>query len=789
MADSYDPDNMAPVPLPHGVDQRDQRLTHETVPAISHGDQNLVPEPVPAAGHVDQHAAPEHVPAVQGHGDSGRGRGDATLDILPVPTRLETSNEGPQGLPTNAPTDGRLEPRSLMPMNATENKPTSLSHTLTTQPHGAQGEAQVFHDRVVNLGWNRPPEEITEQLVAGLSNVELWKLVRRFNKQIYHVKTTDDPLPGGLDLNVSFTPQEEVSVDKINFRANIERLYLTIVINTLAAVKHIQRLRSWRETRRTAVFAGAYFAAWSVDLVGLLLSLTIFALIVHPPSRAKLFPPAPLALVDAATGGPQKAKAGVLGSTDTATGAPEHFGGEAAEQEASTFVTGIISVVVSGLGGAHANAGPHESQEENPEPGASSASAPDPTAIAKAMADAKNAAAGGSDEAENDKTKVPMETLIWARTKPVMHGLTYACDTWERIGNALSPTPPFPPQTHQLRLASLLLPLIIASVSLNAYWLMKLSTLMMGFVFFGQPIMSRGISMLNRQYPNWTKLLDLRQSLLRGVPTDAQLVLTLMRTAEAANAPLPPPPKGKGQPSEEPVDLDEEEHLDTVGGDQPLGADRLELAEAAARDEEGIKKAQGDQIHGDDDAEHGKKTSKVIKMLKSITKVSAKAGIAAEDARAKVVRTTAARDHLGVAEKPKKRANRISGPVAFQARDKGHRGRVYIRTVEDVVGATQWLVFSKDESIAADGTTVPEAGKDQKEVWRVRVSDIVELRKVAGYSWKGKLVVGWSVGREIADGLEISTRTGETYVISACPLRDDLFDRLLAMGDQRWEAL
>ena len=96
--------------------------------------------------------------------------------------------------------------------------------------------------------------------------------------------------------------------------------------------KQIVRLRSWRETRRTAWFCTAYFLAWIFDLIMPLVSTTIITLIVYPPSREILFPPAPIALVSK-HGGVQKPKAGVLGSHDSATGAPENHKGEAVEQE------------------------------------------------------------------------------------------------------------------------------------------------------------------------------------------------------------------------------------------------------------------------------------------------------------------------------------------------------------------------------------------------------------------------------------------------------------------------
>ena len=68
---------------------------------------------------------------------------------------------------------------------------------------------------------------------------------------MYHVKAIPNPVPGGLDLNIA--DEEEFSPDKL--RANIERLYMTVIVGILGVVKHIGRLRSWRQTRRTAGFA------------------------------------------------------------------------------------------------------------------------------------------------------------------------------------------------------------------------------------------------------------------------------------------------------------------------------------------------------------------------------------------------------------------------------------------------------------------------------------------------------------------------------------------------------
>lgn len=48
--------------------------------------------------------------------------------------------------------------------------------------------------------------------------------------------------------------------------------------------------------------------------------------------------------------------------------------------------------------------------------------------------------------------------------------------------------------------------------------------------------------------------------------------------------------------------------------------------------------------------------------------------------------------------------------------------------------------------------------------------------------------MGWALDREVADGIEISVKTGERYVLTAMVLRDELFNRLVAIAGQKWEA-
>lgn len=218
---------------------------------------------------------------------------------------------------------------------------------------------------------------------------------------MYHVKEITAPVPGNLDLNIA--DEEEFSPDKL--RATVERLYMTVIIGLMGFGKHIMRIRSWNEVRRTSAFCAAYFVAWVFDLLVPLLACTMITLIAYPPSRDIMFPPAPLALVSGSTGGVQKPKAGVLGSTDSATGAPENHKGEAVEAEASNFVSSITSVALASASGKHPMNDPSGSDKDGDAP---NSSVPDPTAIAIGASNARASSGGGKVSAAHDKSKQPM---------------------------------------------------------------------------------------------------------------------------------------------------------------------------------------------------------------------------------------------------------------------------------------------------------------------------------------------------------------------------------------------
>lgn len=57
---------------------------------------------------------------------------------------------------------------------------------------------------------------------------------------------------------------------------------------------------------------------------------------------------------------------------------------------------------------------------------------------------------------------------------------------------------------------------------------------------------------MSSTYPQWQKYVELRNTILKGIPTNAQVAITLLRIGERNKAPLPPPPKSDVPPPDEP---------------------------------------------------------------------------------------------------------------------------------------------------------------------------------------------------------------------------------------------
>ncbi len=434
--------------------------------------------------------------------------------------------------------------------------------------------------------------------------------------------------------------KEEFQPDKL--KATFERMYVNIVVSAVAFIQHIARLRSWSEPKRTGGFMAVYAVAWGLDLLVPAFLVMLMVLILSPRARLLLFPSAPIAAIDPKTGQAKVPKAGHLGSKHSLTGAAETFEGEAVEQEASNFVGALGSVALSTAAGKSANKGAEATTEDTDDDEIDSDDSegallkrktstskkskkdpedkiPDPTNIA-AVSHSAQAQAAGEKTGHPDKgdhTKKPMEEAIFASLAPFMHILNNICDDYERFCNALSPTPPFSRWVPRYRLVGALLPVFLGSFFITETMIYKGSTFGAGFALFGKPLIDRVqfphiVAWLDRNVPEWKKYLELRYMLLRGVPTNAQLTVTLLRIGEANKAPLPPPPPTVVAPPPSAL------HGSDMADHPDLPPEYAEqLADAQAED---VASRPPGEDESTTDPKTGKKGSKVLSIIKGVTK-------------------------------------------------------------------------------------------------------------------------------------------------------------------------
>ncbi|EHK97345.1 hypothetical protein M7I_6903 [Glarea lozoyensis 74030] len=310
---------------------------------------------------------------------------------------------------------------------------------------------------------------------------------------------------------------------------------------------------------------------------------------------------------------------------------------------------------------------------------------------------------------------------------------------------------PFPKDKPRMKLAGCLAPVLLISMFTSSYMFYKMNGFFIGFGFFADPIIWRGLTYLNEKYPDWQKLLELRNTLLKGVGCLRVDTITLLRIGEVNKAPLPPPPYSGPPP---PHDAHE-----TAGQNlEHLGVPDDEIAAAINPDP-----TTPAEVH----PPKKKAGRRIVAALKSATKGSVETILGTDRLKA-AAGSGHAKNRLGVLTNG---LQREAGPVAFPCRFKGRKGHAYITTT-----AT---------SPALSWTTALD---DRDPVFSVAIQDIMEIKKVGGLGWKTKLVVGWATDREIADGLVVVDKVGEKKHLTAIALREELFNRLIALGNQMWEA-
>lgn len=128
------------------------------------------------------------------------------------------------------------------------------------------------------------------------------------------------------------------------------------------------------------------------------------------------------------------------------------------------------------------------------------------------------------------------------------------------------------------------------------------------------------------------------------------------------------------------------------------------------------------------------------------------------------------------------------GPSVFSARMRGKRGHVLL--INSATSPCVAFAYTKPHRKSKFLPGMHAAEPDPTDIhpeFTIGLADIVGLRKVGGFGWKGKMVVGWALGREVVDGLEITDKEGKGVVLTAIKGRDELFNRLIAIGGHKWE--
>ena len=200
------------------------------------------------------------------------------------------------------------------------------------------------------------------------------------------------------------------------------------------------------------------------------------------------------------------------------------------------------------------------------------------------------------------------------------------------------------------------------------------------------------------------------------------------------------------------------------------------------------------------------------KLVKGSAKASVSSAIGVDHLKAKLG-SGAAKRRLGAVPSDDKPDGAIDGPTGsrtglgdgpttYAARYNGKRGFVVL--VTSAATPCVSFVWEKDLAKSLAGYTKAAAvkaknavtsGEDNTEpevppaAFAIPLAEIQGLRKVGGYGWKGKMIIGYALRREVVDGLGIEDKDGKTWYLTAIKGRDELFNRLIAVGGHKWEQL
>ncbi|KAL4929715.1 uncharacterized protein BDV17DRAFT_260806 [Aspergillus undulatus] len=603
----------------------------------------------------------------------------------------------------------------------------------------------------------------------GIPDEDLWRLIRRFDKQVSHVQAIPKSNVQALDLNRA--PAEQFPAAKL--QKTIERFYVSVVVKCGLLLNHVNQLRSWREPRRTGAFGAVYLIAWLCDLLIPTITASFMAMIFVPPARTFLFPPLPKTVTES---GSKKEETKPVHTTS-------EVNSEEADQEASAFVGGLTTTIAEG--------------------------ADEPVQAETAELGDIEVPGDGTDEAGKPKTSPAISV-----TMKVLSDIT---DLSERVSNLLAPSPPFSLLGPRFQVAMILISVILVSMALSSNMIVKTISLTIGLIFFGDPVLSRGMAFLNEKIPNWKEYLDIEKTLLKGVPTNAQLTLTLLRMGELNGSPLPvPPPPGiykNEYPSQwqlwrrktKSIKDTESEVLeqDNENNNGDNDKDSTSLASTSQTDLSSPSSASGkNKVKA-----KGKKWLRVLRFARRAITTALKGQVAYNRALglagagskfyAKGLISAVLERNINLLMPP---PSLSQGPHTFEAKFERKRGTAVIDSSpspfsastdeEDGTGPILYFTSRSAAKLDMDDLRV-DAQKTDSVMFRIPIASITELRKTEGLGWKGKLIVQLAGGEEAGnEGLVVrGGKEGEeqTFHLTDIQGRNQLFNRLVAGGVQCWE--
>lgn len=213
----------------------------------------------------------------------------------------------------------------------------------------------------------------------------------------------------------------------------------------------------------------------------------------------------------------------------------------------------------------------------------------------------------------------------------------------------------------------------------------------------------------------------------------------------------------------------------------------------AQQPDKGEEEGEEGEGGGDEDSPKHPKLSKLINGLKSNIKgaVHVKSGI--DHVRAKTTNSASAKEKVGVLVP--KRKFIYAGPSEFNARYQGKSGWIYIintpHTKSDPTTISGRNEIYNKTNLNQDKIifNTQVQGNTADPILEVRLDDIVRLKRVKASP--GMLVgkaTEMSSDKEVLDSVEIEVRGREEPIkFTAVLERDELFNRLVAVGGQRWE--